>query len=62
MNEYRFTIVFADSEQQRHVVFGFTCEEAADALLDSYRMPDGSLEGIIPTIKGIVRTDHNNYG
>jgi len=60
MNEYRFTIVFGDSEQQKHVVFGFTCEEAADALLEAYRMHDGK-DGI-PTIMGIVRTDHNSHG
>lgn len=59
MNEYRFTIVFLDSEQQQHVVFAFSAEEAAEAVLEAYRMHEG--EDGIPTIKGIVRTDLNDH-
>jgi hypothetical protein len=60
MREYTFKIIFADdSDGKMHNVYAFSAPEAAEAVLEAYRMEPG--DSGLPCIMGIVRIDSHEH-
>ena len=60
MREYMFKIIFADdSDGKIHYVYAFSAPEAAEAVLETYRMEPG--DSGLPCIMGIVRIDSQQH-